>query len=162
VDNGNGPLDRHRYWRSAILIEISFVPVNEVCGEIAPHVARHSREAEGNEANVNIDWEAYISSGLTGLCWAVTARDSGKLIGYAIYTIANNPRFKHIIEATSDGIFLEKEYRGKVALQKKAAEILKGVGVHEINYILRENSKFGKVLERDGYCPNYKIWSLKI
>lgn len=94
------------------------------------------------------------------MCKAVIARDQGKLIAYAIYSIGPNQRFKHIIEATSDGIFIEKEYRGRLNFHKKADEFLKTL-VHETNYILSEKSKFGKLLERGGYQPKHKIWSIR-
>jgi hypothetical protein len=143
------------------MIEFNFVPFHLVAGEIAPNVARHYREmTDGDDYGPpNIDWDTYIQASVNGQCMTVTARDNGKLIGYSVYVIGNNPRYKHIIEADSNGIFLEKEYRGKINFFKEADKFLKKIA-HETNYTLSDE-RVGKMLERNGYKSSYKIWSIK-
>lgn len=146
------------------MIEFDFVQFHLVAGEIAPNVARHYREmSEGDDYGPpNIDWDTYIQASVNGQCMTVTARDKNKLIGYAVYVIGRNPRYKHILEAESNGVFLEKEYRGKIGIRllKKADEFLSKIGVQETNYTLSDE-RVGKILERNGYQTHYRIWSKK-
>lgn len=146
------------------MIAFGFVPLHEIAHEIAPNVARHYTEmTDGDDYGApDIDWDAYIATSKAGLCRAVTVRDQGKLVGYSVYSIGRNPRYKTRIEASSDGIFLEKEYRGKYGDQliKKADEYLKNLGIHETNYI-ESDDRVGNLLARNGYQSPYRIWSKK-
>lgn len=141
----------------------NFVPLHSVAGEIAPNVERHYHEmSEPDEYGVpNIDWDAYLSASYSGQCFVLTARDDGKLIGYAVYTISKNPRYKHLIEATGNGIFIEKPYRGRLGIKilKIADEYLEKLGVHETSYIMGGRAE--KLLSRHGYKSTYKVWSKK-
>lgn len=141
-------------------MNFDLVPFHLIAGEIAPNISRHYTEmSEGDEYGPpNIDWDSYIHASVAGQCVAVTVRDQGVLVGYSVYMIGPNPRYKHIVEAVSSGIFLEKEYRGRINFFKKADEFLQKIGVQETSYILSDE-RVGKVLERQGYTSNYKIWS---
>lgn len=142
---------------------ITVVAFHEVAKEIAPNIARHHREMnKSDEYGVpNIDWENYLELSHAGQCVAAILRDGENLAGYSVYTIGFNPRYKHILEASSDGTFLEKEYRGRgLELLRKAHEFLFSMGVQEINYITNDET-FGKLLERRGAEQSYKIWSVK-
>lgn len=110
----------------------------------------------------DIDWHTYIQASRAGLCRVVTVRDDNKLVGYAVYSLGRNLRYKNIIEASSDGIFLEKEYRGKLSAEliKRADQYLKTLGIHETNYILSDD-RVGRLLGRSGYQSKYKVWSRK-
>lgn len=138
------------------------MPFHAIGHEIAPNVARHYQEmTDGDDYGPpNIDWDGYLAASYAGRCVAVTVRDNGKLVGYSVYSIGNNPRYRHIIEANSDGIFLEKEYRGAVSREfiKKADEYLQSMGIHETNYVLSDD-RVGRTLS--GYTSKYKIWSKK-
>lgn len=140
------------------------MPFHAVGHEIAPNVARHYTEmSDGDDyGQPNIDWDYYLAASHVGQCVAVIARDGEKLIGYSVYTIGNNPRYKHIIEASSDGIFLEKPYRGRLGLKflTKANEYLSRLGVQETHYI-ESDETFGRMLRRVGAQSKYKIWSIK-
>lgn len=163
MDSRNRPIDHNRHGRG-LLIHFDFVPLHTVGHEIAPNIARHYSEmTEGDEYGIpNIDWDSYISLSHAGQCMVVTVRDDEKLIGYSVYSIGRNPRYKHFIDALSDGVFLEKEYRGKLSgeFMKKADEYLRNIGIHETSYILSDD-RIGHILGRSGYQSHYKIWSKK-
>lgn len=146
------------------MIEFDLVPLHRVYQEIMPNIARHYTEmTDGDDYGTpDIDWDTYLALSRIHRCVVVTARDGGKLIGYSAYTIGNNLRYKEITEATSSGVFLEKEYRGQLSSQfiKKADEYLKKIGIHETNYILSDD-RVGRLLGRNGYESKYKIWSVK-
>lgn len=142
-------------------MKFDFVPLHLVAGEIAPNVEKHYFQmSEGDEYGVpNLDWEYYLQVSHAGQCWVVTARDDQKLVGYAVYTISNNPRYKHLMEASCNGIFIEKEYRGRLGVQLiKAAEGYLKNRVQETNYIIG-GERFSKLLTRLGYKSTYRIWS---
>lgn len=146
------------------MISFDFVPLHKVGHEIAPNIARHYAEmSDGDEYGVpEIDWDTYLALSHAGHCLVLTVRDGEKLVGYSVYTIGRNPRYKQIIEASSAGIFLEKEYRGKLSEQfiKKADEYLKKIGVQETIYVLSDD-RVGRLLGRGGYESKYKVWSIK-
>lgn len=145
------------------MIEYALVPGHEVAGEIAPNITRHYDEMlpeEKDKDAPNIDWQGYLAASHGGSCFVLTARDGVNLVGYSVYTIGTNPRHKEVIEAVGNGMFVEREYRGKVNLLKKADELLKAAGVHETSYIIKSD-RVGKLLGRNGYKPEYKLWSLK-
>lgn len=142
------------------MISFDFVPFHEVGDEIAPHVPRHYREmTEGDDyGEPRIDWRAYLAASHAGQLMVVTVRDDGKLVGYSAFTIGANPRYKHIIEADNNGIFLEKKYRGRISrlLMQKSDEYLQNLGVHQANYTLSDD-RVGRMLP--GYKSKYKVWS---
>jgi len=136
----------------------------DVAEEIAKSVSRHVSEMkDANDYGApSIDWEYYLQMSTAGLCKAVTMRDSGRLVGYAILMLSNNPRHKERIEAMCDGLFIEKEYRGKntaefmSALKKYTAQS----GVSEVNILVGEPSVC-RFLAANGFMETKKLWSLK-
>lgn len=146
------------------MIEIAAVPFHEVIPEIAPNVERHYNEMNEGDDNgaFDMDWDYYHQLSLSGACICITARDDGKLIGYSIYDIGTSPRYKDMLEASSSGLFVEKEYRdGKTAKRmiQAADAVMKSIGVKETSYTSNDE-QFGKFLERAGAKQTYKIWSV--
>lgn len=144
------------------MISFDFVPLHDVAHEIQPNVERHYAEmSDGDDYGPpEIDWETYLQASRIGLCRVVTVRDNGVLVGYSVYSIGRNLRYKNLIEASSDGIFLEKEYRGELSIRllNKADEYLSNLGVKETNYT-ESDDRLGRLLARSGYQSKYKIWS---
>lgn len=146
------------------MVEFDLVPFHRIIAEIAPNTERHYHEmTDGDDYGPpDIDWNLYYQAGKANQCIAVTVRDGGKLVGYAVFTIGRNPRYRKLLEAHSDGIFLEREYRGKIGMQllSKCDEYLQKIGVQEANYTISDEL-IGKLLQRKGYQSKYKIWSKK-
>lgn len=134
-------------------IDYALVPFNEVGLEIAENVPRHY-EAVPHFGRPNPDWEHYFNS------YVVTARDSGKLIGYSAFFVNTNVNHKHIVEAENAGIFVDPAYRGRVSVEliKKSDQFLKDNGVHVINYAVHDE-RIGRLLARQGYKPMQIVWS---
>lgn len=149
-------------WVRIMAINYAFVPFTTCAKEIADNVDRYVSEiTDGSEHGApNVDWETYLEMSVRGLAMVVTARDGEKLIGFIALAITHNLRHKDITEAWSQGIFIEKEYRGEVgvALTKKADEFIKSFGVNTSNFMLSD-SRVGRLLERNGYQPKYTVWS---
>lgn len=146
------------------MIEWGFVPWHLVASEIAPNIERFHREmSEGDGSETpDPDWDTYQAASHNGNVWVVTARENGVLIGYAAFVIANNLRYKRIIEATCNSIFVESSHRGLIGkkLLEKADEFLSNAGVHETQYI-NKGPRFDRLLARHGYGPEFTIWRKK-
>jgi hypothetical protein len=145
------------------MITFDLVPLHRVFREIEPNIPRHYSEmTDGDEYGVpDIDWPTYLAMSQMDRCVVVTARDGEALVGYGVYSLGHNPRYKTRFEASSHGIFLEKPHRGKfsAAFLKKADEYLRKIGVRETHYILSDE-RVGKYLGRNGYKSKYKVWSV--
>ncbi len=164
MDGSDSTRDCSRDCGGQLNITFDFVPLHTVVREIAPHVGTHyAQMTDGDDYGFpDIDWDSYLLASQAGLCRVVTVRDGGKLVGYSVYSFGRNLRYKEIIEASSDGIFLEKEYRGKLSseLLKRADQYLKALGIHETSYVLSDE-RVGKLLARNGYTAKYKVWTNK-
>ncbi len=147
------------------MIEYSFVPLHTVTCEIAPNVARHYEEikkADDNKGPPDMDWEQYNRASRLGHAVAVVARNDGQMVGYACFTIGYNPRYKKVLEANSQGLFVEKEFRSEVGEEiiDRADTFLKEIGVNEINYD-NDDEVFGRFISKKGYRVKSKVWSKK-
>jgi hypothetical protein len=144
------------------LIEFNLVPFHEIAEYVARNVDQHVLDS-GYGKRANLDWDYYLAASHSGECVAIVVTDDEKTVGYSVFFVSNNPNHKHIIEANNSGIYLEKKYRGKTSIQlfKKADELLKALGVSEINYLLKDD-RVGKILSRNGYRPEHKLWSVKL
>ena len=144
------------------MIEFDFIRAHDAMLEIAEMVSAHEQEVR-DYGDVNVDWNYYLSSSMSGQCLAVVVKDDGHLIGYSVFMIDNNPNHRHIIEANNVGIFLIKKYRGKIGLEMfdYAQKRLSQMGVNEINYMVKSD-RIGKLLGRMGYEPEHTLWSIKV
>lgn len=138
-----------------------FVPFHLVAEEIAKNLENHYDDVDLKDeyGRPNLDWDSYLQLSLAGRCHAVIARQ-GKLIGYSVFCISNNLNHKDVVEAANTGIFVNKEYRGKITLEliRKSDEYLKGIGVNEISYILKDD-RIGMILRRVKYKAKHILWS---
>lgn len=137
---------------------------HDIAGYVAKNVSEHHKEADERETSepLNMDWDYYFEASLAGQCIAITARDDGELVGYSVFFIETNANHKHILEAVNSGVFLEKKYRGRESLNlfKRSTELLRGKGIHAINYLIKDD-RIGKLLSRQGYKMEMKLWSIK-
>lgn len=146
------------------MISFDLVPLHRIYHEISPNVARHYAEmTEGDEyGEPDLDWTLYLALSEADRCVAVTLRDGGKLVGYSVFVLGSNPRYKARRQADNAGLFIEKPYRAKYhsAMIKKSNKYLKKIGVHEAVYILSDD-RVGRLLARHGAESKYKVWSIK-
>lgn len=144
------------------MIDYQVVPFHTVGEELARNVDRYVSEITdfSEHGAPNVDWDGYLNLSAHGLARVITARHHEKLVGFIAFVLTHNMRHKHVREAWSQGIFVEKKYRGEVsvALTKKADEFIKTLGIHVTNYMLSDE-RVGRLLGRNGYQPKYTIWS---
>lgn len=141
-----------------------FVPFHLVAEEIAKNLENHYDDVDLKDeyGRPNLDWDSYLQLSLAGRCKVVTVRDPD-LIAYSCFCISNNLNHKGVIEAANTGIFIAKEYRGKVTLEliRKSDEFLRCEGVNEVNYILKDE-RIGILLKRAKYGAKHTVWSSRL
>ena len=139
-----------------------FVPFHLVAEEIAKNLENHYDDVDLKDdyGRPNLDWDSYLQLSLAGRCRVVTVRDEERLVGYSCFCISNNLNHKGVIEAANTGIFIDKEYRGKITLEliRKSDEYLKAIGVIEAIYILNDD-RIGALLRRAKYKAKHTVWS---
>lgn len=139
----------------------SIVPFHEVAAEVARRIPEFYKGMNETYDKPDVDWEYYLEASHAGQCFAVIATE-GRIVGIAVYFVTNNAHHKATIEANNSLLYVEPAYRASVGINliRKSGELLKAMGVHEINF-LNKDKRIAKILSRLGYEPEYTSWSLK-
>ena len=90
----------------------------------------------------DVDWEFYVDTEDAGTLHVLTARDSGKLIGYNFLMIMEHPHYK-VLHAVSDMIWVKDSYRGQ-GLGKKLISFSENYLEHIGGGLMVYNFKVGK------------------
>ena len=83
--------------------------------EMLPLLEMHYKEIAWNIDNIplDVDVEKYQALDESGVLFCFSARDKGKLVGYAAFLLHPHPHYKSTMFASNDVIFLLKSHRGK-------------------------------------------------
>jgi len=112
------------------------------------------------------DWEYYFKSSVMGMLVICTARQAGgKLIGYAAYSLYQNPHYRAVKNAMQDVLFLHPGKRGVLAgynLIKFADAHLATLGVNLVVHHVKVKADFSPMLERLGYQQSEKIYEKRL
>lgn len=124
--------------------------VEEECQEL---IRLHWEEIALNKDKIKLDpdWEAYHYLEQQGALNIFTARHNGKLIGYFSVFTAKNPHYKDHLFASSDVIYLHKDFRKGfigVKLIKFAEKCLRENGVSILNINTTVHQPFDPILSR--------------
>lgn len=144
-------------------LTFSEVRFSEIRYEVMPLIEDHIRETEPYEPNM--DFEMYDCLEEGGYYRAYVGRsDQDELAGYVSYFV--NPAFhwRHRIIAFADGFYLQPEYRkgwNAVKMLRFAERSLKGLGVHDIFYAVKDNNA-PRVLEALGYGITDVVYGKRI
>lgn len=126
--------------------------------EARPLLVEHWREIAADQDTVPLepDWQKYRVLEQAGLLNVTTARDGGRLVGYACYVVGSNLHYKSLIVAEVDIFFLRREYRqgwAGVSLLREAERHLAAAGARRIVNRFKTNHDLGPVFRRLGYRP---------
>ena len=84
----------------------------DVRGEIAPLLERHQAElASFPDILADCDWDFYAQAQSIGLLQIFTAREAGKLVGYAVFVVRKHPHYKRHTWANNDVIWVLPAHR---------------------------------------------------
>ena len=124
----------------------------DVIEEIEPLLQMHWREiAHYQDIPLAPDWEWYRTSPIVRV---FTARDEGRLVGYAVFLVVRNKHYMTSLQGMQDIMFLLPEYRGRTVgprLIDFCEEQLKAEGVQAVYHHVKRAHDFGPLLERKGY-----------
>lgn len=143
-------------------MKIELTHFHNIIDEVeANHRHYYSEMTDGDEYGFpDVDWELYQALSRAGTMACVTMRDGEKLVGWALFSLGTNPRYKTMLEAENHGLFIEKPYRAKWSntFIKKCIEYMRTIGAHETNFT-ESDERVGKWLAKHGAKSTYKIWS---
>lgn len=132
-----------------------------------PLFHRHYRDISANQdIKLEIDFERYFRLQDAGAVRLFTARAAdGKLIGYAVFHVMTNMRYKSSLQATQDVLFVHPEFRGcGMKLVEFCDNQLRNEGVQVVYHHTKAKPElnFGPALERRGYKLVDLIYSKRL
>lgn len=128
----------------------------DVWEEIQPLLLRHWDEVAVKEAfgSLEVDETRYRLMDDAGFLHITTARDSGRLVGYAAYFIYGNLHYKSRVIADADVFFLMPERRNGLLglrLLRAAEAAVKARGAQVIVQKVKVAHDCGALFRRMGY-----------
>jgi hypothetical protein len=116
----------------------------------------HHTEVDTHNHDIQLkpDYYGYLKLEAAGALRILTARDSGKLVGYFFALVWPSLHFTQEISAVSDIFYLSPECRRGMAglkLLKEAEKMLTSMGVTRCYLVTKEGSNANIVVERLGY-----------
>lgn len=108
------------------------------------------------------DYGRYIAMDEAGIVCCVTARDEGKLVGYAIFFVMPHIHYKSTVFAMNDILYLAPEYRGGslgVDLLTISESILITLGANVVQLHMKVHKPWHKLAEACGYSMGEYTYS---
>ncbi len=124
--------------------------------EMAPH----------KDIALDINIEAYQRAQQFGGLRIFSARNAGKLVGYAIFIVAPNSHYKTSQQAKQDILYVEKSMRGSwigMQIVNYADRALAAAGVQVCYYDQKvAHPALGAILRRAGYDHIENVWGKRL
>lgn len=134
---------------------------DDVIEEMEQLVLEHWKEVGGSETKPVVVWDVYQKAEGLGLVKLFTARDSGVLVGYGVFSLAPDIHHGNELKAIQDVFYLAKDSRkGYAGLEfiRFCDEMLVGMGAKKIRHEVTEANNWGAVLEYIGYSKKSTIY----
>lgn len=130
--------------------------VDNVIGDIQPLLRKHWREiAHYPDIELDPDYPRYLAMEAAGVLRIYTARSSGRLVGYGIFSICPALHYKQSVQAVCDILFIDPEHRRGLgiagALLSHCDSQLAAEGVQVVFQRTKARHSFGNLLEALGY-----------
>lgn len=140
----------------------------DLLDEAIPLFKDHYLEISANQdIELAPDYDKYMQLDGLGLIRFFSARkDSGELMGYAVFIAQPNMHYKHSFQAVQDIIFINKEMRGQRIGAEFIAwcdEMLRADGVQIVYHHVKTAHEWGKaILVPLGYKHIENIYSRRL
>ncbi|MCD7984886.1 MAG: GNAT family N-acetyltransferase [Desulfovibrio sp.] len=110
----------------------------------------------------HMDFEQYEKLDAAGLLHIVTARDGGRMVGYASFFATYNMHLGGML-ATLDGLFLDKAYRGAggIKLLRFAADAVRACGAVAAQFSSPASKDCGALYRRLGAKLTETVYTLR-
>jgi phage terminase large subunit len=162
--NGLAPILR-RVRVSAVLQRESFA---DVIDEALPLLHRHWREVSHYpDIPLEVNRAGYAALCASNLLRIYTARENGKLVGYAVYVVGKNAHYHGSPnQAKQDVFYVDSNRRGVmlgIRLVRFADEMMRAEGVQVVyQHVKLAHPALGRILERAGYEPIETIYGRRL
>lgn len=126
-----------------------------VRAEIEPLLRLHFDEIGQQDLTLDPDWERIEKLCADGMLFVLTARATGRLIGYNAFILCRHLHYRETV-AQNDVIYVHPNYRngnGSVGrkLVRHAETALAALGIAKVFYHAKPSNRLGELLERLGY-----------
>lgn len=140
---------------------------NDLAVEVMPLLELHYHEiASFKDIPLAPDFTAYKQREADGLLRVYTAREDGKLIGYACFFFARNLHYSTSVQAVQDVLYIDPGQRGRgfgpeflafcdAALAADGAEVV-------FHHVKEAHPALGILLSRMGYGATERIWAKRL
>ena len=127
-----------------------------VIDEIEPLLRKHFDEicAHPDELVLDVNWPHYQMLEQAGMLHITTARDAGRLVGYACCLYLCHPHYQRNVFALNDVVYVDPEYRSRgtgVRVIAHMEQSLADLGVEWLHMHVKCKHNFGPLLEHRGY-----------
>ena len=110
--------------------------------EAKPLLQEHWKESESHYGfPLDPDYDQYLAMQAQGLLRSYSAREDGKLVGYAVYLVGCNNHYKTVLMAKQDVIFIQRENRVKLGFVEWTFGQLKKIGVKAVVVNVKAHNK---------------------
>lgn len=137
------------------MIEYSVEKPDKLKVELQPLAEKHFSEDYRQEASdLSINWDIYETLDSVGSVHIITARDSGKLVGYISAITQEHQHTEGVVSGSMDALFVHPDYRSNgVAseLFSKMETLLTDKGVSWFSATFREEKTAESVTGKYGY-----------
>jgi GNAT superfamily N-acetyltransferase len=116
---------------------------------------------------LDVDWQTYAEVEARGRLLIIRVTVGAKLVGYAAYFVAFNPKYRTSLQATQDVIFVLPAYRGSrvgYRLVQMGDEHLKRELVQAVYHHTKVKPELdmGPLLARQGYVMVDALWAKRL
>lgn len=134
----------------------------ECVKEVMPLLQMHHAEVmpHGEAIPLDPDWDCYALLERLGRFVVFTARDDGRLVGYAAFHLMPHLQSRQFLRAVNEVIFVAPEHRrGMLALSfvKHCHDRLTAAGARHIAYESPLTSNLAPILHRIGYEDEARV-----
>lgn len=138
--------------------------LQDIRTEIEPLLPEHWEEVALDQDTIKLDpdWEQYKRLEDLGMLLCITAREDGRLVGYAIWMITKSLHYKGYVFADNDVFFLLKSHRkwmNGYRLLTESFKILKQHGAHKAFTDMKLHRSVSLVFHRLGCKPIELSWA---
>lgn len=150
------------------MIQFQRERIHDLWSDLAPLIEQHWREvAYYQDIALKPDTKRYELMEDAGVLRCYTAREDGRLIGYAFYFVMPHLHYADSLTAMQDVLFIEPEQRkGRLGFKLIAwcDDRLRDERVQVVTHHVKiaPHLNFGNLLARMGYEPTDMLWSRRL
>ncbi len=131
--------------------------------ELIPMLQDHWEEIANHQDSVPLDpdWDRYLAMADSGMLHIVTARDSGRMVGYFISFIHHHLHYRSTLYAYNDILFVDPAYRRSTVtyrLFRYALGRLVDRGVQVAVIHMKVNHEFRRLLRKFDFTLTEENW----